>query len=218
NAHHLPNNLKMNGSYYAFQRLGEFFHLGNSLMYVFAVTQIIYMCALLAVLLDAMTRMLISDTGKQFMPKKLTKLNADGLPINGYILTTALSAFMLLLGVFLPEMNDIFNWLLNLNGIISPGVTCWIFYAFIKIRLDSRKFQSDYVFIKNDRMAVFVGGWCLVVTIIATLFGVLPQDAPYGSSLFWHELIINIVGIVVLIGLGFIMPMLAKREREKIAE
>ncbi len=69
NAHHLPDNLKMNGSYYAFQRLGEFFHLGNTLMYIFAVTQIIYMCALLAVLLDAMTRMLISDTGKQFMPK-----------------------------------------------------------------------------------------------------------------------------------------------------
>lgn len=217
NAHHLPDNLKMNGSYYAFQRLGEFFHLGNTLMYIFAVTQIIYMCALLAVLLDAMTRMLISDTGKQFMPKKLTKLNAEGLPINGYILTTALSAFILLLGVFLPEMNDIFNWLLNLNGIISPGVTCWIFYAFIRIRLDSQKFQSDYVFIKNDRMAVFVGGWCLVVTIIATLFGVLPQDAPYGSSLFWHELIINIVGIAVLIGLGFIMPTLAKREREKSA-
>ncbi|MBU5582932.1 hypothetical protein KQJ29_24155, partial [Enterococcus sp. S181_ASV_20] len=91
------------------------------------------------------------------------------------------------------------------------------FYAFIRIRLDSQKFQSDYVFIKNDRMAVFVGGWCLVVTIIATLFGVLPQDAPYGSSLFWHELIINIVGIAVLIGLGFIMPTLAKREREKSA-
>lgn len=216
NAHHLPNNLKMNGSYYAFQRLGEFYHLGNSLMYIFAVTQIIYMCALLAVLLDAMTRMLIADTGKKYMPKKLTKLNADGLPINGYILTTALSAFILLLGVFLPEMNDIFNWLLNLNGIISPGVTCWIFYAFVKVRLDAKNYPSEYVFIKNDRAAVAFGMWCLIVTVIATLFGILPQDAPIGSSLFWHELIINIVGITVLIGLGFVMPALAKREREQL--
>ena len=113
-------------------------------------------------------------------------------------------------------MNDIFNWLLNLNGIISPGVTCWIFFAFIKIRLNSQKYQSEYVFIKNDRFAVAVGVWCFAVTIIATLFGVLPQDAAFGSSLFWHELIINIVGIVVLIGLGFVMPYLAKRERNQI--
>lgn len=73
------------------------------------------MCALLAVLLDAMTRMLISDTGEKYMPKFLRKTNKDGLPINGYLLTCGLSAFIMLLGVFLHEMNDIFNWLLNLE-------------------------------------------------------------------------------------------------------
>ena len=45
------------------------------------------MCALLAVLLDAMTRMLISDTGDKYMPEFLRKTTKDGLPINGYILT-----------------------------------------------------------------------------------------------------------------------------------
>ena len=124
NAYHLPNDLKMNGSYYAFQALGQQLDVGKLFMYIYAWTSVLYMCALLAVLLDAMTRMLISDTGDKFMPKFLRKTNSDSLPINGYILTSSLSAFIMLLGVFLPEMNDVFNWLLNLNGIISPGVTC----------------------------------------------------------------------------------------------
>lgn len=212
NAYHLPNDLKMNGSYYAFLALGEQFHMGSTLMYIFAWTEVFYLAALLAVLLDAMTRMLISDTGAKFMPKVLRKKNKSGLPVNGYLLTCGLSAFIMLLGIFLPSMNDIFNWLLNLNGIISPGVTCWIFFAFIKIRMDSKKFPSDYVYIKNDKAALAVGWWCLVVTAIATIFGIGPQDVAFGTSTWWYELIINFVAIIVLIGLGTIMPYVTRRE------
>ncbi|MCP0886656.1 amino acid permease [Ligilactobacillus sp. WILCCON 0076] len=216
NAHHLPEDLKMNGSYYAFQALGKQYHVGNLFMYLFAWTEVIYLAALLAVLLDAMTRMLISDTGTQFMPKFLRKTNKDGLPVNGYILTCLLSGFILLLGIFLPDMNDIFNWLLNLNGIISPGVTCWIFYAFMQVRKNSKKYPSSYVFIKNDKLAWLVGFWALAITAIATFFGVLPQDISFLSTTWWYELIINIIAIVVLIGLGAILPLITKHENKKL--
>jgi len=208
----LPNDLKMNGSYYAFQALGKQYHMGNTLMYIFAWTEVFYLAALLAVLLDAMTRMLISDTGAKYMPKVLSKKNANGLPVNGYLLTCGLSAFIMLLGIFLPSMNDIFNWLLNLNGIISPGVTCWIFFAFIKIRSDSKKFPSDYVYIKNDKLALSVGWWCLIITAVATIFGIGPQDVSFGTSTWWYELVINFVAIIVLIGLGAVLPYVTRRE------
>ena len=217
NAHHLPNDLKMNGSYYAFQALGQQFHVGNLFMYCFAWTEVFYMCALLAVLLNAMTRILISDTGTKYMPKFLRKTNANGLPINGYILTCALSAFIIGLGIFLPDMNDIFNWLLNLNGIVSPGVTCWIFYAFIKVR--EKEYPSDYVFIKNHKFALVVGWWMLIVTAVATILGIAPQDVKTFSDTWWYELAINIIAIIVLIGLGDIMPYVTRREkRSKIGE
>ena len=212
NAYHLPNDLKMNGSYYAFQALGQQLGVGKLFMYIYAWTSVLYMCALLAVLLDAMTRMLISDTGDKFMPKFLRKTNSDGLPINGYILTSSLSAFIMLLGVFLPEMNDVFNWLLNLNGIISPGVTCWIFYAFMRVRKNSAKYPSEYVYIKNDKLAYIVGFLLLAVTAIATILGITPQDVKQFSHTWWYELIINIVAIVVLIGLGAILPSIRRRE------
>lgn len=212
NAYHLPNDLKMNGSYYAFQALGEQFGLGDVFMYVYAWTSVVYMCALLAVLLDAMTRMLISDTGDKYMPEFLRKTTKDRLPINGYILTCTLCAFIMFLGVFLPEMNDVFNWLLNLNGIISPGVTCWIFYAFMRIRKNSSKYPSQYVFIKNDKLAYLVGLLLLLVTALATLLGVAPQDVEQFSHTWWYELVINIVSIVVLIGLGALLPSIRRRE------
>lgn len=211
-AYHLPNDLKMNGSYYAFSALGKQLGVGNLLMTIYAWTAVFYMCALLAVLLDAMTRMLISDTGSRYMPHFLRKTNAEGTPINGYILTCVLAGFIMLLGIFLPKMNDVFNWLLNLNGIISPGVTCWIFYAFCRVRKNAAQFPSAYTYIKNDTLAYLVGLALLIVTAVATVLGILPQDVVMFSNLWWYELIINVVAVVVLIGLGAILPYIRKRE------
>ncbi len=212
NANKMPNDLKMNGAYYAFKMIGHQFGWGDFLLYLWAWTSVFFNCALLAVLLDAMTRMLISDTGDKYMPKFLRKKDKNGLPINGYILTVALSSFIMILGIFLPDMNDIFNWLLNLNGIVSPGVTCWIFYSFMRIRKNSKKFPSEYVYIKNDKVAYGVGLALLLVTAIATLMGITPQDVPQGSGTWWYELIINIVAVIVLIGLGTILPGIRRRE------
>lgn len=213
-AYHIPNDLKMNGSYYVFDALGHQFGLGKILLYIFAWTSVFYNAALLAVLLDAMTRMLISDTGEKYMPGFLRKKDKNGLPINGYILTVSLSAFIMLLGIFLPDMNDIFNWLLNLNGIISPGVTCWIFYSFMRIRKHPEKFPSQYIFIKNNTLAYLVGLALLIITAVATIFGIAPQDVTAYSQLWWYELAINIIAIIVLVGLGVILPGIRRREVE----
>ena len=213
-AYHIPNDLKMNGAYYVFDMVGKQFGMGKFLLYLWAWTSLLFNCALVAVLLDAMTRMLISDTGDKYMPKFLRKKDKNGLPINGYILTVALSSFIMILGIFLPDMNDIFNWLLNLNSIISPGVTCWIFYSFMRVRKNSKKYPSKYVYIKNDKLAWLVGLALLVVTAVATILGFAPQDVKQGRGLWWYELIINIVAVIVLIGLGAILPGIRRREEE----
>ncbi|WEV43031.1 amino acid permease [Lactobacillus sp. ESL0684] len=213
-AYHIPNDLKMNGAYYVFDMVGHQYGLGKGLLYFWAWTSVFYNAALLAVLLDAMTRMLISDTGDKYMPRFLRKKDKNDLPVNGYILTVSLSAFIMLLGIFLPDMNDIFNWLLNLNGIISPGVTCWIFYSFMRIRKNPEKFPSNYTFIKNDKLAYLVGLLLLIVTAVATVLGIAPQDVKQFSGYWWYELIINIVAVVVLIGLGAILPGIRRREEE----
>nr|WP_203637075.1 amino acid permease [Lacticaseibacillus mingshuiensis] len=211
NAHHLPNDLKMNGSYYAFQAIGKQFGVGNGLMYLFAAVQGIYMLAQLAVILDASTRVFLSDVAKRFMPRQLTKKNADGLPINGYWLTTILCALIMALGGMLPRINDIFNWLLNLNGIVSPFSTCFLFWSFLMVRLHSDRFpKPDYTFIKSDKLGVIVGAWMLGVTFLLAVLGFFPTDAD--QSTFAMMLTLNIVVPIGMVVLGFMMPWIAKRQ------
>ncbi|WP_395387242.1 APC family permease [Pediococcus parvulus] len=218
NAHHLPYDLKMNGSYYAFQALGKQFGMGNVLMYIFAVAQFIYMCAQLAVILDASTRIFISNVSKKYLPKRITKLNDDGLPINGYWLTTAIVSLVLFLSNWLPSINDMFNWLLNINGIVSPFVTSFVFYAFMRIRAKSKDYPSEYRFIKNDKFAWLVGLWCLIITLVFSVMGIRPTDATPGTVLYTKELTLNIVIPIIFIALSAVLPYMAKIGREHLAK
>lgn len=215
NAHHLPNDLKMNGAYYAFQRLGESFGWGKSLMYVFGVVQLVYMLAQLAVLIDAASRVLSMDTAVAYMPKWLLKNNKNGRPIHSYIFTAGLCLFLLLLSGTLPNINTIFNWLLNLNGIVSPYKTCWVFFSFIMLRWHQDRYQSAYVFIKNRYGALAVGWWCLLFTFTCATLGFIPQEASFGTAAFSHQLLLNVVSTLVLFGLGFVMPLLARWEKHR---
>lgn len=215
NAHHLPNDLKMNGAYYAFQMLGESFGMGKILLYVFGVVQLLYMLAQLAVLIDAASRVLSADTAANFMPKWLLKQNRFGRPIHSYVFTAGLCLFLLLLSGTLPNINTIFNWLLNLNGIVSPYKTCWVFFAFMALRAHQDRFDSPYVFMRNKYAALAVGAWCFIFTFTCATLGFMPQEAKFGTTAFTHQFWLNVLSVLVLFGLGFIMPLWARFEKHR---
>lgn len=215
NSRDIPSDFKMNGPYYAFQLLGQALGCGKVLMYIFAVVQAIYMMAELAVLLDATSRVFAGDVADKFMPKWLTKKSKKGRPINAYILTAGLCLFLLLITGTLPNINTIYNWLLNINGIVSPYKTCWVFFAFVMIRWHQKDFHSDYVFIKNRKGALAIGLWCLIFTFICATLGFIPQDANLGTHLFNSQLIMNIITVIILFGMGLLLPWLRKREIKK---
>lgn len=83
----------------------------------------------------------------------------------------------------------------------------------MRVRKNSAVYPAAYVFIKNDRLAWWIGLWALTVTAVATVFGIAPQDVPAFSKLWWHELLINLIAIGVLIGLGMLLPLITKREK-----
>ncbi|WP_125703623.1 APC family permease [Lacticaseibacillus daqingensis] len=212
NANDLPHDLKMNGNYYAFQLIGHQFGVGNLLLYLFTATQLMYDLAQLAILLDASTRIFLSDTNKRFLPRQLTKMNADGLPINGYWLTTAICGTIMALGGLLPKINDIFNWLLDLNGIVSPFATCFLFWAFMGARKHADRFpKPDYQHLKSDKLGFGVGLWMFAVTFVLAVLGFFPTDA--NARTFTLMLILNLAVPTGMIILGFMMPWLAKRQQ-----
>ncbi|MFK3586793.1 APC family permease [Lactobacillus sp. 23-2] len=218
--HNIPKDFKMNGSYYAFQILGREAGMGNTLMYVFAAVQLFFMLAQLAALVDAASRVFASDTASEYMPKWILKKNKSGRPVHSYMLTAGIALFLLLLSGTLPEINDIFNWLLNLNGIVSPYKTSVVFIAFLAIRYQQDKFKSDFVFIKNKKGALAVGWWCFLFTFACATMGFLPQEAQFGTQAWTNQLWMNIFSVLVLFGTGFLLPWLRKLEmkREAAAE
>lgn len=216
-ANHIPSDFKMNGPYRAFHLLGEQVGMGKSLMYLFAFVQLFFMLAQLAILIDAASRVFASDTATKYMPTWLTKKNKDGRPVHSYTLTAGISLLLLLLSGTLPNINAIYNWLLNLNGIVSPYKTALVFVAFLAIRWHEGEFNSDYVYISNRRGALAVGWWCFIFTFICATMGFIPQDAAVGTHAFNHQLLMNFLTVGFLIVLGFLLPYLRKLEMKKEA-
>lgn len=214
-ANNLPHDLKMNGSYYAFQLLGERMGMGNVLMYIFTVVQAVYMMAQLAVFLDSTSWVLAADTAERFMPKWMRKRNKNDRPIHSYVLTTGLTLFLLLLSGTLPDINAVFNWLLNLNGIVFPFKNCWLFLAFIAVRVKQDKFPSVFVFIKRRKLAIAVGTWCMLFSFICAVMSFLPQDLDFGTKAWNHQLFLNFLSVGVLFGAGAIMPIMSWFEKRK---
>ncbi|KRM65171.1 amino acid permease [Ligilactobacillus agilis DSM 20509] len=71
-----------NGAYWAFQKLGNYYHLGNSLMVIYAWTNVIGQFSTLILSIDAPLRMLLgSKEAKEFIPTKLLKQISMGLTL-----------------------------------------------------------------------------------------------------------------------------------------
>lgn len=211
-ANNIPNDFKMNGPYYAFKLLSQQLGWDNSLMYVFAVVQSFFMLAQLAVLIDAASRVFAGDVNQKYMPTWLTKTNKNGRPVHSYTLTAGIALVLLLLSGTLPDINSIYNWLLNLNGIVSPYKTCLVFVAFIAVRWQQDKFSSDYIFIKNRTGALLVGFWCFLFTFVCATMGFIPQNSHFGTKQFTHELMMNFFFVFLIFGMGVILPFLRKLE------
>ena len=104
------------------------------------------------------------------------------------------------------DVNAIYNWLLRY---------LWVFLAFILLKKASDKFKADYKFLKNDKLALGVGVWCFAFTAIACILGVVPKGVETFTGGWWFQLSLNVLTPFILIGLGFILPKIARREKAK---
>ncbi|KRM78929.1 amino acid permease [Lapidilactobacillus dextrinicus DSM 20335] len=217
-AKHIPSDLMANGAYVAFQRLGKFYHVGNILMYVYAIANAMASIAAFAVSIDAPLRILLDDADPQFVPAALRKKNADGVPVNGYKLTGVLVGIIIIIPALgIGGTNTLYNWLLNLNSVVMPLRYLWVFLAFMLLNKHLDKFHSDYMFVKNSKLGFGIGLWCFVFTAFACILGMVPKIA-YATSPteWWFQLVLNIAMPIFLISLGLILPAIARRQNREL--
>ncbi|TGD21449.1 amino acid permease [Companilactobacillus suantsaicola] len=213
NSNHIPADLMANGAYQAFQFLGQSFHVGNLFVWAFAITNTLTSAAALAISIDAPLRMLLGDADSKFIPKALSKKNEHGIAINGYKMTAVLVSILIIVPALgINGMNDLYNWLLNLNSIVMPMRYLWVFFAFMMLSKQMDKYQSDYMFVKNKAIGFGLGLWTFFLTAFACIMGMVPKmDMAKDPSSWWFQLALNIITPLALIALGLILPAIAKR-------
>ena len=92
----------------------------------------------------------------------------------------------------------------------------WVFFAFIALKkVGVKKDKVGYKFVKNDSLGYFIGMWCFVFTAFACIMGMFPKVELFSSEWIF-QLILNVITPFVLIGLGLILPIVARREKDRI--
>ena len=199
------NSYAANGAYWAFQRLGQYYNIGDTLLIIYALCNMIGQFAVLIISIDAPLRMLLdNEDTKQFIPKKLLKQNDVGAYTNGIVMVAVLSGSIILAQSFVPGAAAVLKQLTKLNSVCMPLRYLWVFAAYIALRKAGDKFHPEYRFVKNNAVALAFGVWCFLITAVSCLLGMHSKDT--------FTMALNVITPLVLSVLGIIMPLLAKRE------
>lgn len=206
---------KTNGQYMAFQKLGQYYGVGDLFMVIQAVANFAAQAAVLLISIDAPLKVLLADSDDNHIPRVLRKVNKYDAPVNGYLLTAVLVALISLLPIIgVGNMRELFSNLLDLNAVVMPMRYLFVFAAYIAVRKLAKrlKLTSEYRFLRSDKLAVAMGAWCFSFTALACVLGIIPARLEVGTAQWWSKLLLNIGAPVVLLGLGLIMPFIAQRQ------
>ena len=216
NANAIPEDLMMNGQYYAFQLLGEHYGLGKIFVVIYALANTAAQISALVFSIDAPLKVLLGEADERFVPKTLSKTNKNGVLVNGYIMTAVLvSTLIIVPALGIGNTNELFNWLLKLNAVVMPMRYLWVFLAYMGLKKAASKFNTEYKFIKNPKIGYLVGLWCFGFTAFACIMGMFPTDVPAFSKEWIFRVILNVMTPIVLMGLGLILPMIAKKTNKE---
>ena len=110
------NSYVSNGAYWAFQRLGSYWGIGDSLLIIYAICNAIGQLSTLVISIDAPLRMLLdNEDAQKFIPRTLLKKNDSGAYVNGIKMVAVLSGSIILIQSFVPGAAAVLNarrWLL----------------------------------------------------------------------------------------------------------
>ena len=202
---HIPPDLMTNGAYYAFQRLGEYYHMGNFFVIVYALTNLIGQFSVMVLSVDAPLRMLLDSADTRFIPRKMFEKNEHGTYVNCHRLVMLIVCVLIIVPAFgIRNVDVLVRWLVKVNSVCMPLRYLWVFVAYIALKKAGDAYHAQYRFLKGRTAGVLVGVWCFGFTAFACITGI------YSDDLF--QLVLNIVTPFVLVGLGFILPWLAARE------
>lgn len=103
----------------------------------------------------------------------------------------------------IKDVDVLVKWLVKVNSVCMPLRYLWVFAAYVALKKSLKTFETEYRFVKSRKIGMVFGAWCFIFTAIACILGIYSTDK--------FQLVLNIVTPFILLGLGFIMPKLAKK-------
>ena len=204
----IPADLLTNGAYYAFQMLGNYYGLGNLFVILFGLTNAICQFSVLILSIDAPLRILLESTDETYIPKAMFKQNKHGAYVTGHKLILVIVAILIIVPAFgISSVDALVQWLVKLNSVCMPLRYLWVFVAYVMLKKHMERFPAEYQFTKSKTIGMIAGAWCFLFTGFACVLGIYSDD-PF-------QLVMNIVTPFVLLGLGLIMPAIAKRDTNR---
>ena len=174
--------------------------------------------AALAFSIDAPLQILLNNADENFIPSWLRKRTKKGVLINGYLLTGVLVSLIIILPIFgIQEIDGLVKWMTNLNSIVMPMRYLWVFLAYMMLNRAWKTYKNaEYKFVNNPKLGFIIGTWCFLFTAFACILGMVPKINYAENPTAWQfSLLTNILTPIILIGLGVILPILAKKEQKK---
>ena len=214
----IPEDLMRNGAYQAFQMLGNSWGVGNLFVVIYALTNMVGQIAALAFSIDAPLQILLNNADENYIPCWLRKRTEKGVLINGYLLTGVLVSLIIILPIFgIQEIDGLVKWMTNLNSIVMPMRYLWVFLAYMMLNRAWKTYKNaEYKFVNNPKLGFVIGTWCFLFTAFACILGMVPKISYAENPTAWQfSLLTNILTPIILIGLGVILPILAKKEQKK---
>lgn len=197
-----------NGAYWSFQKLGQYYGVGNLFLIIYAVCNMIGQFSTLVISIDAPLRMLLdNEDARTYVPASLLKKNDKGSYVNGIKLVIAIVTPLILIPMLgIKSVTAFLRFLTQLNSVCMPLRYLWVFAAYIALKKQGEKFSADYKFVKSNTTGVIFGMWCFVITAFCCILGMFK-----GST---FEILLNIITPFILLGLGLIMPTLNKKDND----
>lgn len=193
-----------NGAYWAFQKLGQYYGLGNFFLIIYALSNLIGQLSILVLSIDAPLRILLGDPKISIhIPQKLLRKNKYGAYINGIKMVVILSGTIILSQILLPGAASVLRALTKLNSVTMPLRYLWVFVAYYLLKKNAMD-NGEYKFTKSQGAGKFWGLWCFIITLLSCLLGMYSDDKV--------TMILNILTPVFLVALGLIFPTIRAKE------
>lgn len=199
------------GAYQAFAQLGDHLGIGTLLMRVYALANVVGQLSTLVISIDAPTRMLLDSEDAEFIPDALKKKNKNGVYINGYKLMAVIVAIIIIVPALgIGNVTQLLKTFTDINSVTMPLRYVFVFLAYIYLKKDtSGQYKPEYQFTKSKGFGIFVGFWCMGLTVFASACKIFET-----TDLFLIAL--RLIIPAALIGLGFILPMIAKKTNKQV--